>query len=197
MSTNRKYYNQFGKPITEEQKNELTSYKEDIFVNEDLRKRIEYYNNSIKSIHFYLFASETVISVLPELSSPEYQNAFVKIIEKSTIGSYSCTIFTLFEPGLVNSNLTEKKLYDSTGKLLCDQLVDSISNAIIETFKYFYPEGSNYGIECQYHEGQLDTVENYSPINPKLNVSEYLTIYPNFLVDNPYYGTDSFLPLLA
>lgn len=185
------YTNPDGLPITYQQSTLLEEYCK-VFSLENDKKIIEHYNSgSLELIEYYKTENESLEDILAV-----YNLDILQVISYENINQYVVEFKTVFSTGI--PIIIEKSLFFNN-KLICyqefnnDGTIDhqfskKIHHLIDDEELYFYYESNNN------IESIGGTPFPFSEFNQRLELDEFESYFPNFIVDHPYYADATFLP---
>lgn len=195
MATIFLYTNTQDEPVTEQQLNTLNEFNKIYKVDNIIKKIESFKEGSLYQVTHYKEEDESVSDLLNNYSNLQ----FLEIRERSFLSSFKIENVKNYS----NNELTytSKELFDQNNNLICVEILDDNELPIFnETEKYLYQNNEKVLSFCYKEDGAIkyiwgDLVENTDQRQKGSISSEMISTYfPNFLSENPYYSTASFLP---
>lgn len=194
MSLTVYFENTFVVAITYQQAQQSQDYHKVFYINGELKKK-EYSKNGVIDYVSYFLSSVEQESDGVAIITSAYPNTDFNIVKLEQIGSYNIKNERWYNNFGIFNDFERKLLIDSVGREICEQKIYSDNgNTSVITTKFYHHD---FERQCFYDEttGFITFINGNNPETEYLPIDEYLQYHnANFLIDNPYYRNDNFLP---
>jgi hypothetical protein len=157
MSTTINYTNELGKPITEQQLNNISFYRKNTF-EDNILKKVETFDEGVLTHSLYYVENNENLNLLIDKFKNRKTTFYVNLAINGIYTQYEA--LTYFNNQLIEKALLLDKNNDLT---ICYKEINPLDNSIITWEKYFYkPNGDLFILFTYKSNGELYSMIDFS-----------------------------------